>query len=161
MEFISEQIENGTYKLSPRRKGRSFVWNVVSEILKPDESILPGFVFCRTCSKLLKYTTNQTSNLSRHKCCKSIKDVQPLKTVSATDKNESIEKCTSWIIEDCQPFSAVNGTGFMKLVKFFIKIGATYGENVDVENLLPDATTISRNVKKLADEKKNRIQRRN
>lgn len=39
-------------------------------------------------------------------------------------------------------------------MKFFIKIGATYGENVDVNDLLPDPTTISRKVQKSADEKK-------
>lgn len=151
---VCENISNGTYTLPGRRKGRSFVWNVLSEILKPDETVVEGFVYCRSCLKVLKYCKGQTSNLVRHPCCKKIKEGQQLKTVTASDKNEAIERCTSWIIEDCRPFSAVQGSGFSKLVKFFIKIGANYSENVDVENLLPNATTISRKVQKYASEKK-------
>jgi len=98
-----------------------------------------------------------TSNLTRHPCCKVIKQSVILKAVSALDKTEAVEKCTNWITEDCRPFSAVSGSGFRKLVNFFIKIGATYGEHVDVEDMLPDSTTISRRVQKIANEKKDEI----
>lgn len=157
VKFISEEIAKGNYTLSGQRKGRSLVWNVLAEIQESDETILEGFVYCRNCSKVLKYTAKNTSNLCRHKCCKDIKESQFLKTVSDIDKNEAIDKCSSWVIEDCRPFSTVHGSGFVKLVKFFIKIGAKYGEHVNVEDLLPDATTISRKVKKDANEKKQEL----
>lgn len=43
---------------------------------------------------------------------------------------------------------------FRKIVQFFIKIRSTYGENIDVGGLIPDPTTISRNVLKAAEDKK-------
>jgi len=119
--------------------------------------VLDGFLYCRKCQKVLTYSQKNSSNLSRHKCCTSLKDSICPKTVDADDKKAAAECCVRWITEDCRPFSSVNGSGFSKLVKFFIKIGAKYGDNIDIGDLLPDATTISRNVKKLAEEKKNEI----
>nr|AAD03082.1 putative transposase [Bactrocera tryoni] len=156
-DSIGCKIANGSYSLSGKRKGRSFVWNILSEILKPDGTLLEGFVYCRTCLKVLKYYNGQTSNLIRHPCCRNIKTSQELRTVTVEDKNEAVKKFTSWVVEDCRPFSVVQGSGFIKLVKFFIKIGASYGEHVDVEDLLPSATTISRNVQKCANEKKEEL----
>lgn len=150
--FVAEKIANGVYTLSQRHKG---IWNVLSEILKEDETIVEGLVYCRTCRKLLKYSGHQTSNLNRHKGCQALKQPEVLKTVAADDKKNAIDICTAWVTEDCRPFSAITGSGLVKLVKFFIKKGATYGENVDVNDLLPDPTTISRKVQKSADEKKN------
>lgn len=158
LNTISDEIKNGNYTLVSQRKGRSFVWNILSKIVKPDKNILAGFVYCRTCSKVLKYTASQTSNLMRHSCCKELKQTLTVKTVTPLDKAEAIDKCTSWIVEDCRPFTAVQGAGFLKLVKFFIKIGASYGEHVDVEDLLPDPTTISRKIQKCASEKKTELQ---
>ena len=48
----------------------------------------------------------------------------------------------------------MSGQGFKDLVEAFIKIGAKFGENKDVDDLLPDATTVSRKLKPWADEKK-------
>jgi len=78
--------------------------------------------------------------------------------VTPLDKAEAIDKCTTWIVEDCRPFTAVQGAGFLKLVKFFIKIGATYGKHIDLEDLLPDPTIISRKFQKCANEKKAELQ---
>jgi len=77
--------------------------------------------------------------------------------VTPLDKAEAIDKCTTWIVEDCRPFIAVQGAGFLKLVKFFIKIRATYGKHIDVEDLFPDPTTISRKIQKSANEKKGEL----
>lgn len=153
-KFVTQQIANGTYSLSQRRKGKSCMWNVLAEIIKEDGSILKGLIYCRKCRKLLKFVANQTSNLCRHKCCLAIKQPQVLKTVTAADRQEAINTCVEWIIEDCRPFSSISVLGFMKIAKFFINIGATYGENVDVTDLLPDPTIISRNVQKAAEEKR-------
>uniref|UniRef100_A0A034WLQ6 Transposable element Hobo transposase n=1 Tax=Bactrocera dorsalis TaxID=27457 RepID=A0A034WLQ6_BACDO len=154
---VTDNIANGMYTLSGQRKGRSFIWNILTEIVKPDNSTLKEFVFCRTCRNVLKYNASQTSNLNRHSCCKNLKQSQSLKTVKPLDKTETIEKCANWITEDWRPFSTVRGSGFVKLVKFFIKIGATYGEHDDVEDMLPDHTTISRKVTKCANDKKEEL----
>ncbi|KAH8284403.1 hypothetical protein KR044_004965, partial [Drosophila immigrans] len=126
-------------------------------IIKDDFTILQGYVYCRTCSMVLIFKNGQTTNLNRHACCKSIKECTVLKKVSALHKNEAVDKCAIWIAEDCRPFSAVSGSGFMQMIQFFIKMGATYGEHVDVEDLLPDPTTVSRKVQNKANEKKMEI----
>lgn len=155
--FITNKIQSGVYTLSQKRKGRSHIWNVLAEIQKEDGNFLDGLVYCRVCKQLLKYSASQTSNLNRHKCCRAEKEVETLKTVDAEDKKAAVVACTSWIVEDCRPFSVVNGTGFEKLAKFFIELGAKYGKNVDVNKMLPDATTISRNAIKQANEFKIKI----
>lgn len=43
--------------------------------------------------------------------------------------------------------------------EIFIKIGEIYGENIDIKDLLPNATSISRKVHKDADEKRPLISR--
>lgn len=155
--FILDKILSGVYSLSPRRKGKSFIWNILSQVLKEDGSIVEDFVYCRSCRKILKCVGNQTSNLSRHKCCQALKQPNTLKPVSTPDKTEALSVLSKWVVEDCRPFSSVSGSGFKEMVKFFIKIGATYGECVDVDDMLPDATTIARKCQKEADEKRAEI----
>lgn len=77
-----------------------------------------------------------------------------LKTVTPEKKKAAIDACVAWVTEDCRPFSAINGAGFKKIAKFLINMGAKYGEDVDIEDMLPDATTVLRTTKKIADEKK-------
>lgn len=136
-KIISEKVFCGTYTLSGQRKGRSSLWNILSEINNELGEVITGFVYCRKCSAVLKYKNSQTSNLQRHNCCKVTNKKYALKQISAEDKNEATKICANWIIEDCRPFSAVQGTGFIKMIKFFTKLGAIYGENVDVDDLLP------------------------
>jgi len=45
-----------------------------------------------------------------------------------------------------RPFSLVEGNGFITLAKKLVAIGAKYGSNVNVEELLPCATTVSRHL---------------
>uniref|UniRef100_A0A0A1WJC0 Transposable element Hobo transposase n=1 Tax=Zeugodacus cucurbitae TaxID=28588 RepID=A0A0A1WJC0_ZEUCU len=40
------------------------------------------------------------------------------------------------------------------MTNFFIKLGAVYGENIDVDDHLPDPTTVSRNVQKSVEKTK-------
>ena len=63
----------------------------------------------------------------------------------------------NFVIEDCRPFSTVEGSGFRKMIAKCLKIGAKYGENVDLDNLIPSARTLARKTKAFADEKKQAI----
>lgn len=47
-----------------------------------------------------------------------------------------------------RPFSAVEGSGFKKLIQSFWGVGTKYGKNIDLDDLLPKPTTILRNVRK-------------
>lgn len=150
---IEKNIENGAYTLAPRRKGKSFVWNVLAEVLKEDGTVVPDYVYCRSCRHILRCVGNQTSNLSRHRCCQELKN-NKIKQVGYQDKTQALHALSNWIVEDCLPFSVVSGLGFKAMVQLFIKIGSIYGEFVDVDDLLPDETTIPRKCKKEADEKR-------
>lgn len=154
---ILEKIRANTYTLSAQHKGRSYVWNILSEVIKEDGTILDGFLYCQSCNNILKYSSKNSSNLTRHKCCKSLKETKLLKTVTPDEKRAAIDACVAWVTEDCQTFSAMNGAGFRNIAKFLIKIGAKYGESIDIEDMLPDSTTVSRATQKIADEKKAEI----
>lgn len=52
--------------------------------------------------------------------------------------------------KDVRPFDIVSGAGFLDYSQTLLKIGAAYG-NLNVKDLLPHSTTISRNIKKEAD----------
>jgi len=151
------KINCGTYTLTQKHKGISVIWNILHSILKEDESAVEGWLFCSTCRKVLKVVAGHTSNLSRHKCCMTLSQPREVTKVSATDKAEAIEKCSQWIVQDCQPFSSVAGPGYKSMVQFFIKIGAAYGDHIDVDDLLPSPSTLSRKVHKDAEEKKGLI----
>lgn len=154
---IEEKIRSGVFQLIQRRRGKSEIWTIFAQILKDDGTILNGYVCCRTCKKILKYDGKHSSNLNRHKCFNLASQNTSSKQVNAEDKQEAINACTTWIIEDCRPFTAIEGSGFRKMVHFFIKIGSRYGENVDIDDLLPDPSTLSRRITKTAQEKKNEV----
>ncbi|XP_073811786.1 uncharacterized protein [Musca autumnalis] len=154
-DSVTESIESGSYTVAAPRKGRSFVWDILNNILKSDGTILPGFLFCRNCDSVVRHTNRQ--NIKRHICCKLLKGPLTIKTVSANDKVVMVEKFANWLTQDCLPVSAVDGDGFVQLVKFFIKIGAKYGENVDVDDLLPDPAIISEKLKRCANEEEQQI----
>lgn len=116
--FVMDQIMSGAYSLSPRRKGKSFVWNILSEVLKEDGSIVKDLVYCRSCRKVLKCVGNQTCNLSRHKCSQTLKQGNKLKPEYTPDKAEALNVLSQWVVEDCRPFSSVRGSGFNKMVNF-------------------------------------------
>jgi len=65
---VEKKVRSGEFKISSKRKGRSKVWNIFSEIIKEDGSTLPHFVYCRICNNIYKFNGQQTSNLVRHKC---------------------------------------------------------------------------------------------
>lgn len=99
---IKSEIDAGKYTVTQRHKGKSLIWNILCEILREDGTVVEGWIFCSTCRKVLKFIINQTSNLSRHKCCITLRKPKELKKVSESDKKEAIEKCTQWVVQDCR-----------------------------------------------------------
>ncbi|XP_075148491.1 uncharacterized protein LOC142222318 isoform X1 [Haematobia irritans] len=65
-------ISNEVYTISQKRKNRCPIWNVLAEILRNDNSVLPGYVYCRRCESVLTYKDLDT--LNNHICC-SKKDI--------------------------------------------------------------------------------------
>lgn len=150
---VADKIACGLYTLTPRRKGKSLVWSIISEVLKEDGTKLESLVYCRSCRRVLKCVANQTSNLNRHKCVKALRFTD-LKPVCIQAKTEALNAVSNWIVEDCLPFSIISGSGFKAMVQFFIKIGSSYGEMVDVDDLLPNESAISYKCRDEADGKR-------
>ena len=70
------------------------------------------------------------------------------------DKDNFINVCSQWVVGDCRPFSAVNGSRFKNLDLSLINIGAKYGSYLDISHLIPDATTILKRIEIKAEEKR-------
>lgn len=58
---------------------------------------------------------------------------------------------SQWSIENCRPFQLVHDSGLKNFAEFIASVGAKYGADVDMEKLLPHATTVSRNINDLFD----------
>lgn len=69
--------------------------------------------------------------------------------ISDDSKKAILNACVNWSIQNCVPFSTVEGVGFEKLIVEVLKIGACYGPGVDVKTILPHRTTVSNNISKL------------
>lgn len=149
---ISEKVKNGIFTLT-NKTGRTYskVWEIFCQIQKDDETIIKEYVVCRMCKKVYKYNSRSTSNLLKHKCyiINNVRnESQPTAPVTKKTKTEAISKATMWIVEDCRPFTTIEGSGFKKLAEHLIEIGNKCG-NINVNDVLPHSTTISRNVSKI------------
>ncbi|XP_075148488.1 uncharacterized protein LOC142222315 [Haematobia irritans] len=182
---ITEQIEKGILTISPREKGKSPFWNIMAEIKRQDGSILPKYLYCLKCQSIIEFSVTQPANIWDHECwinfVKSSGDdnkqqvdmsmqfldlcyehFRPEETLTKSPisnevKNEVAKACATWAIEDCCPLSLIQGSGFAKLAKVFIKLGATYGEHLELSDFLPDSKSPYGELEKLAEQNKNEI----
>lgn len=67
------------------------------------------------------------------------------KEIINKEKKILTEKIVEFCALDVRPFEIIKGKGFINLAQHFISVGAEHGV-VDVSNVLPHPTTISRNV---------------
>ncbi|XP_041451347.1 uncharacterized protein LOC121404975 [Drosophila obscura] len=64
--------------------------------------------------------------------------------VNPETKQEGVAVITEWVVKNCCSFKIIDNSELKKFASFLIKVGATYGANVDFAKLLPHPTTISR-----------------
>lgn len=149
---IKAKIVSGEFKINNKR-GRSKVWDVFGSIKNENGDEIQNLVACKNCFSVHKFNSKSTSNLVKHKCyiLKKIKtDNKIEKTeVDVEDKKKSVLLVTEWTIENCRPFNIIRDCGLRNFVEFLISIGAKYGQNVDIDKLLPHPTTVSRNIQNL------------
>lgn len=112
------------------------------------------------------YSTG-TSTLSRHKCLilNTKNDAQTsmnsfivkkTKTIPEKLKSECIEKSVKFCSLDIRPMSVIDGSRFKELGQFLIKVGSQY-VNIDIKDLLPHPTTITKNAIKIAENHRNEL----
>lgn len=66
------------------------------------------------------------------------------KNIPTQVANEIVEKCLKMCSLDLRSFEFVDGNGFKLLLQYLVNLGPKYGY-LDIDNLLPHPTTISRN----------------
>jgi len=151
------------------KKGTSAVWELFKNVVyNNDENVFTGFVACIKCKLPFKYShSSGTSTLSRHKCViiNTKNDAQTsldsfvskkLKTIPDKLKSECIDKSVKFCSMDIRPLSIIDGSGFKELGQFLIKVGRQYGD-VDINDLMPHPTTVSKNTIKIAENHRNTL----
>lgn len=134
-------------KPSPNR-GRSKVWGTFSRIVDEAGIENPDVVVCNTCKNVYKFDKS-TSNLVKHKCylmANTRKRSHPEVDADVESKKMCIKFATEWTIKNGRSFNIIADSGLKNMAQFFISVGAKFGENINVESLLPHPTTISRNI---------------
>lgn len=156
------------------QEGKSEIWkkfkrvmNVVENVVDPDtpDQILTEFVACIKCKDLYG-AKSSTATLSRHKCNvragiqQNIKlygeVIDKKKNVPKHLKDETIEKCVKYCCMDIRPMSAIEGNGFKNFGQILLDVGAKFGK-IDISDILPHPTTVSRHINKTANEFRNNI----
>lgn len=140
-EVIKSKIALGTYSIISKR-GRSAVWSIFGNVLNDDDVQIENVVACRECKDVLKLYKKSTTNLLSHLCVK--KYTKPEISVSAEEKRKALIACAEWTVKDGISFSTVMGDGFKHFVTEITNIAINYDSSINVNEMLPDPTTVSR-----------------
>jgi len=81
---------------------------------------------------------------------------KPTVPITNEVKSKFVELCVNFCAKDIRPFTVVSEEGFKDVAQELIRIGSVYG-NVPVNDVLPNPTTVSRNICKTADQVRNKI----
>ncbi|CAF3950481.1 unnamed protein product [Rotaria sp. Silwood2] len=121
--------------------GRSEFWKSYSQIYV--EGVAQDYIICLQCKTVLKWTSeNGTRVMSHHSCVKQAST----STECPLIRKRITEACVEFCAVDGRSFESVAGTGFINLAKQLISAGAILGTSINVNELLPNPSTISRNV---------------
>lgn len=128
----------------------------------------------KACESLLRWEFRHgTSGLAAHtKSCPVLKRntsgnytitsisgftaVSDRRAISKTDKHDLADVIMEMCTRDIRQFSILEGAGFKLLAEKLISLGAKYG-NVDIQDSLPCARTISRHVETVVDKEKQQL----
>ena len=163
VEQVLLNLKNGEFKYKEKKGGSSDVWTTFNEIIDTqDQSV--GFVICKNCEHILKHNYKSgTSTLKRHKC--PVNDKQPkitsywsTKSFPTTAKDLTTKKIVNFVCKDLRPFEIIMGQGFREFAQEMINIGSIYG-HLQVNDLFPHPTTVSRNIIKEAESLKTKTAR--
>lgn len=148
--IIKSKLLTGELKFSDKRK-KSKVWEIFGSIENSNGQEIPNIVACKKCFNIYKFGKS-TSNLVRHKCylvANAKSDNNKEVNVDLETKKKCTKIMTEWTVVNCRPFNITADAGLKKLACFFVSVGASFGSSVNIETLLPNPTTISRNISNL------------
>ncbi|CAF1527281.1 unnamed protein product [Adineta ricciae] len=142
---------------------RSDCWTNFSQVYHSNNA--QDYIVCLVCKSILKWTKDQGTRVMTHHNCVKVKSPSTTptrqRTISSYCTHPSLSKecplirkritevCVEYCALDGRSFESVAGTGFKALAKQLVNAGATLGTSVNVTELLPDPSTISRNVEQV------------
>lgn len=161
---IKRKIDEKEYFLKPKI-GKSEIWKKFKQIFDENDVLIEDVIACDNCHKVFRFNSHKTgtSTLLKHKCLASSK-TQGKSIESFFKENETetssqkpsleekkiiIEKMTKFVCQDLRSFNIVKGKGFQELAQSLVSLGSRCGD-IDVKDVLPDPTTISRNINQIA-----------
>jgi len=164
---INKKLKSDNCKLLENIDGKAAFWKCFNKVVyNNDMGKETGFVCCTKCKVLMGYTYNKgSSHLGRHKCVLLSRESKNSMLPFLTKKNKSLpnnvlneckEKYIQFVCQDIRPMDIVSGPGFKSLASYLIEVGSQFGQ-IDVDDLLPHPTTISRNLIKNTDTKREQL----
>jgi hypothetical protein len=165
-ENIKKKIEQSIFNTcSKPPSATAFWWNTFVRIKDDKENIIP-FVQCIKCFSIFAYESTKTGS-STHKAhaesClgggspSSSKD-QDISVMFNKDNNALAglkstftEACAKFCAYDLRSYEAVRGHGFQILCQTLLDLAYKNSHRIEAATIIPDPTTISRRVHKLAE----------
>lgn len=121
------------------------------------------YVSCKSCKAILKQDrTTGTSVLKNHRCKTGVERGSGSNQIAITQftkknvpqgvKSEIAQEIAIWCASSFRPFSLVEDSGFHTVARHLLQLGHKYGPSLEMKQLIPVATTISRHVDKTHEE---------
>jgi hypothetical protein len=156
-EDLQKKIGNYSLVVKSNRTKRkqSAIWEKFQCILRSDNQRIVPYVVCTGCNNVYSYTrTSGTSTLAKHKCAnpQSTEPGRPkihsFMKRSATNEEKKVIALSAVKLcaIDLTPFNIVAGNGFKDFVQCCMDASARSHGRLMVDDLLPNPTTVSRNV---------------
>ncbi len=125
-------------------------WKKFQFIFEGDSQIRSGASFivrCKICQAFKMYQRrNGTTNLLIHVCKKGKNDSAEFAKVTSADKVKFTEAAAQFCASDMRPFKTIQGKGLANLLQTAIDIQCNHVGRLNIQDLVPDPTTLSRNV---------------
>jgi hypothetical protein len=135
---------------------KSSIWQKFQIVYSNDHKKLP-FAACSNCMAVYKHPTGATTTtLKRHRCASVPDSGQTTvthylaKEPPCDMKSKLIEKLSYMCAVDIRPFEMIEGRGFQDVLQYIADMAAKHGR-IHINAILPNPTTVSRNVSSLSD----------
>jgi len=165
-ENIKKKLEQGGFNTcSKPTSATASWWNTFVRIKDEKENIIP-FVQCIKCLSIFAYESTKTGS-STHKAhaesclgggspsSSKNQDISVImnkeSNMSAGIKSVFTEACAKYCAFDLRPYESVRGHGFVILCQSLLDLARQNPGLIEASDIIPDPTTVSRRVQKLAE----------
>ncbi|TDG52483.1 hypothetical protein AWZ03_001313 [Drosophila navojoa] len=160
MPDFKSKIISGQIQLREKR-GRSRAWNIFATMIDENGDEIENFVACRNCFSSYKFV-NSTSNLVKHKCFLQYEAKENQRNpqyvpLSFEIKDKLSDAVVQWLVKNGRSCNILQDSGLKDFVRILLTIGADFGENVNMEDVIPNPATIAVTIKELYEERRQAI----